>query len=243
MIDNAILLKERKLDSNFLESLEVIPNSILDNDLELIKYDNYMSIDSQKLTLKDWYLDWLCLSPGERVNKLVLFDAETSHLNGFAVSLSFIEYDLENKTISREFYKEINPQVKIDPETIKIHGITDEMVANAPTFEMIFEEIKSYIEENELFVAHNAIYDISVLIREYERMLKIPPKLFYLDTMVRWKTEVNAKNSLGKLKNPKLSEAASFFGITYDESTLHNALYDTQVLTNTFHNALLSYES
>ncbi|MBQ9254206.1 MAG: 3'-5' exonuclease [Bacteroidales bacterium] len=44
----------------------------------------------------------------------------------------------------------------------KIHGIHKEDVENEPTFDILWEEIKPYIE-NTMVIAHNASFDINVL--------------------------------------------------------------------------------
>lgn len=243
MIDNAILLKPLSIDSKFLDYLEYLPKTISDNNLALIQNEGYLTISQMGETLKDWYLNWLLLNPGERIDKVLLLDTETTHLNGFACSIALIEYSMENKFILNKYYTLINPLVKIDPESTKIHGITQEMVVNAPTFKDVFSEIEEFLKTTDMLIAFNAIYDIGVLIREYERLNKIPPVFNYLDVMKRLKTEVDAKNTLGRKKDPKLSEAAKYFGVVYDESTLHNALYDTEILTNTFRAAITKYGS
>jgi DNA polymerase-3 subunit epsilon len=184
----------------------------------------------------------LLINEEERVNKILLLDTETNDLNGFAVSIALIQLDLASKKIDRTYYKVINPKAYINPESIEIHGITPEMVENAPTFQDIFEEVDEFVRSSDLLCAFNAIYDVGVLVREYERVGKIPPPMPYLDAMKRLKVQVQAKNVAGKLKDPKLSEAADFFGIQYNEEDLHNALDDTQILTEVFIKALQSYE-
>ncbi len=244
MIDNAILLKNTKLKgTDFLDNLEKIPLTIQENNLDLIKSEGYLTVTSIGDTLKDWYLNWLQLNPGERIDRVLLLDTETTHLNGFACSIALIEYSMEDKVIVDKYYSVINPLVPIDPESSAIHGLYQKDVENAPTFADIFTEIEAFLLRTDMSIAFNAIYDIGVLIREYERLNKIPPIFNYMDVMRRLKVEVDAKNSLGRKKDPKLSEAAKYFNVIYDESTLHNALYDTEILTNTFHAALIKYGS
>ncbi len=242
MIDNAILLKNIKLSSSSLiDALDSMPVSISDNNLALIKDEGYFSVTSIGDTLHDWYLNWLNLQPGERIDTVLLLDTETTHLNGFACSIALIEYSLEQKMILNKYYTLINPEVIIDPEASKVHNIFAKDVENAPIFKDILNDIEAFTNRSDMLIAFNAIYDIAVLIREYERLGKIPPLYNYMDLMKRLKTEVDAKNTLGRKKDPKLSEAAKYFNVAYDESTLHNALYDTEVLTNTFHAATLKY--
>lgn len=57
----------------------------------------------------------------------------------------------------------IRPEpLEFNSYNIKIHGITPEMVENAPTFEQCWDEIRPYLE-NKLIVAHNAMFDIGAL--------------------------------------------------------------------------------
>ena len=59
-----------------------------------------------------------------------------------------------------------------DGKTIKnshIHGITNDMVATAPTFSEVYGDFTSYIDGMQLF-AHNAPFDSKMIIAETDRM-------------------------------------------------------------------------
>ena len=62
---------------------------------------------------------------------------------------------------------------------VMIHGISKEMVVNEPEFNVVWKEVKPYLQ-NQLIVAHNAGFDISVL-RHTLDLYNIPyPELHYL---------------------------------------------------------------
>jgi len=206
-------------DIQYLKSIEStnVGEELKDNFIDLIK----------ELTILDSF-------DIETVDKLLFIDTETTHLNGFIVSLAMIEYSLKENKIIKSYYKEFNPLIKIEEESFKIHKISNEQIANAETFDMNKEEILSYIENSNLIIAFNAIYDIGSLIREFERSNLIIKSFKYLDLMKRIKHIIKAKNSIGSLKDPSLKEAATFFNIENDESQLHNALYDTEILLKVF---------
>ena len=193
-------------------------------------------------TLKEWYLNRLMLDPKDQIDMITLIDTETTHLNGFTVSIAIIGFSLKDMEVKYKYYKEINPQVDISEESFEIHKISDEQVKDAPKFEHFEKEITQMLEESEMTIAFNAIYDIATIIREYERLGIKPPRMPYLDLMNRLKVEVDAKNSVGHKKNPTLKEAAEYFKITSVDQNLHNALYDTEVMLETFVAALKSYE-
>ena len=65
--------------------------------------------------------------------------------------------------------KLINPQMPIPASSSDIHGITDEMVANAPTFKQVANEIKMYIENCDLGGYNSNRFDIPILMEEFLR--------------------------------------------------------------------------
>lgn len=83
------------------------------------------------------------------------------------MEIAIVLYDGER--VVEEFSTLINPQTPISPFIISLTGINDEMVAGAPTFEEIADNIIR-ITDKSIFVAHNARFDYSVLRREFKRM-------------------------------------------------------------------------
>ena len=65
--------------------------------------------------------------------------------------------------------KLINPQMPIPKATTDIHGITDEMVKDAPTFKQAGNEIKQYLENCDLGGYNSNRFDIPMLMEEFLR--------------------------------------------------------------------------
>lgn len=65
---------------------------------------------------------------------------------------------------------------------IKIHGITPDMVEDMPTFDEWWNEIRPYLE-NELIVAHNAMFDIGALCATLDEYNIPYPEFRYLCTV------------------------------------------------------------
>jgi DNA polymerase-3 subunit epsilon len=65
--------------------------------------------------------------------------------------------------------KLINPEKPIPKETTDIHGITDEMVKDAPTFKQAGNEIKQYLENCDLGGYNSNRFDIPMLMEEFLR--------------------------------------------------------------------------
>ena len=50
----------------------------------------------------------------------------------------------QNRVVD-SFYTLINPQMQFDPQNIRIHGITPDMVQDQPTFDRVWPHIQSFI--------------------------------------------------------------------------------------------------
>ena len=65
--------------------------------------------------------------------------------------------------------KLINPQMPIPKASSDIHGITDEMVKDSPTFKQAANEIKQFIDNCDLAGYNSNRFDIPMLIEEFLR--------------------------------------------------------------------------
>lgn len=65
---------------------------------------------------------------------------------------------------------------------IKVHGITQEMVSDAPSFREIWPLLEPYIEDSVL-VCHNAMFDTSVLCKLLEYYKMALPRCRYICTV------------------------------------------------------------
>jgi len=108
----------------------------------------------------------------------VILDTETTGLlKPSAADLSTQPYITEfyGMRINRdgelvdEFETFIKPPIPIPEETIKITGITDEMVKDAPSFIEVVDLIISLFLGAEGMVAHNLPFDQRIILHELER--------------------------------------------------------------------------
>lgn len=174
----------------------------------------------------------------ERADMFLFLDFETNTLNGYAVSMGAVLYKLSTGEVQK-IYELFNPIDPIDKEAEEVHGISMKDVAKEKTFEEKQDLILDLIDKADCIVAHNALYDIGVLVREFERMGLVPfPKFNFLDTMSRVKKDVMAKSKTGRLKDATLEEMASFFGIDTSNVNLHNSMEDAFLLHSAFVKAI-----
>ena len=65
--------------------------------------------------------------------------------------------------------KLINPQIPIPAGSSDVHGITDEMVKDAPSFKQVANEVKQFIENCDLGGYNSNRFDVPMLIEEFLR--------------------------------------------------------------------------
>ena len=65
--------------------------------------------------------------------------------------------------------KLINPEMQIPASSVDIHGITNEMVKDAPTFKQCANEIKQFLESCDLGGYNSNRFDIPMLMEEFLR--------------------------------------------------------------------------
>lgn len=122
----------------------------------------------------------------------------------------------------------VNPERTVSVESIEIHGITDDFLADKPTFKMVAKQIVDYIKDAEL-VIHNAAFDIRFLnyeLRYYsgeETFGEVTDYSTVLDTLTMARQQhPGQRNSLDAL--------CKRYDINNQHRQLHGALLDAQIL-------------
>lgn len=91
----------------------------------------------------------------------------------------------------------VSPECPIDPVTRNIHGITDDLVADEPTFDAIAPELVALLagraDERVVLVAQNVRSDVSVLRADFTRVGSTLPDVDVLDTMGRLARHVDVR--------------------------------------------------
>jgi DNA polymerase-3 subunit epsilon len=135
--------------------------------------------------------------------------------------------------IADEYYSLINPLMDFSPYNIQVHGITERDVADAPTFPEIWETLKIYLDNN-LVIAHNANFDMSVLRNTLDHYSLAYPEMDYLCT-------VNISRKIWpELYNHKLNTVAAYHDIVFDH---HQALDDARAAAKIFMKAMEQQET
>ncbi|MDT0453477.1 DEDDh family exonuclease [Streptomyces hesseae] len=155
-------------------------------------------------------------------------DVETTGLARDDRIVSAAVYQLDALgQVEDQWYTLVNPQR--DPGPVWIHGLTSEVLADAPLFQDIAGEFAKRLD-GRVLVAHNAAFDWSMIAREYARAGTAAPVRQRLCTIAL------SKELQLPLPNHKLESLAAHYGVVQQRA--HHALDDARVLAEAFRPSL-----
>jgi len=131
----------------------------------------------------------------------------------------------------RTYHQYINPNRHIDDEVIRVHGITNEFVADKPFFEAIVDDFMHFISGAELLI-HNAAFDVGHLNAELARLTNNPwgdieHHATITDTLALARKQYpGQRNSLDAL--------CKRLGVDNSQRTYHGALLDSEILADVY---------
>jgi DNA polymerase-3 subunit epsilon len=102
---------------------------------------------------------------------LAIIDLETTGINlgsDRIVEIAIVKIMPDDKKLVKR--KLINPEMPIPPASTEIHGITDEMVKDAPSFRQVANELKQYLDNCDLAGYNSNRFDIPMLAEEFLRI-------------------------------------------------------------------------
>ncbi|HEX7757281.1 MAG TPA: 3'-5' exonuclease [Niabella sp.] len=105
-----------------------------------------------------------------------------------------------SKTVKRKL---INPEMPIPKANSDIHGITDDMVKDAPTFAQAAQELKQVLDGCDLGGYNSNRFDIPLLVEEFLRV--------GVDFDMKGRKLVDVQNIFHKMEQRTLSAAYKFY--------------------------------
>jgi len=101
---------------------------------------------------------------------IAFIDLETTGINistDKIIEIAIVKISPEGNKITKR--KLINPQMPIPGSSTAVHGITNEMVKDAPTFKQVANEIKQFLDSCDIGGYNSNRFDIPMLIEEFMR--------------------------------------------------------------------------
>lgn len=155
----------------------------------------------------------------------IVFDTETTGLDPSdghrVIELGCVEL-IDHLPSGQSFHAYLNPERPVPIESQRIHGLSDEFLADKPLFSSIAAEFLEFLGDSPL-VIHNASFDIKFINAELARCERPAiPLARAIDTI-----------EIAKAKLPgvrySLDELCKRFGIDLSARTKHGALLDAEL--------------
>ncbi|WP_301098480.1 DNA polymerase III subunit epsilon [Otariodibacter sp.] len=167
----------------------------------------------------------------------VVLDTETTgmnfngapHIGHNIIEIGAVEV-INRRLTGRNYHVYIKPPREVDEEAIQVHGITNEMLQDKPTFAEIAPEFLEFIKGAEL-VIHNAPFDVGFIDQEFATLDNNAPKVEEI-CQVTDSLQLARKMYPGKRNN--LDALCDRLGIDNSKRVLHGALLDAEILADVF---------
>lgn len=162
----------------------------------------------------------------------IFFDTETTGLRAEAgdriIEIGCLEM-VNRQLTGNKLHLYLNPERPSDPDAIRIHGLTDEFLADKPKFAEIADELLDFLRDAEL-VIHNAAFDIGFMNAELKR-LKRPP---INDIVSGVRDTLLMARDLFPGKANSLDALCKRLEVDNSSRTLHGALLDAELLAEVY---------
>src|SRR5262245_25940255 len=166
------------------------------------------------------------------MTRLIFLDTETtglSHESGDRIiEIGCVE--MVNRRLtgrSKHFY--VNPQRASSNDALKVHGITDEFLADKPLFAAVAEELLAFVDGAEV-VAHNATFDVGFMDAELQRLGLAP----FPTRVGRVTDSLALARELYPGKANSLDALCRRLEVDNSNRTLHGALLDAGLLAEVY---------
>jgi len=170
-----------------------------------------------------------------RNSVFVAFDTETTGLYpGFDQIVEIAACRFKNGGVVDSFQTLVNPQREIPEEAIGIHGITEEMVRDAPKATEAVKLFFDFIEDDPL-LAHNAPFDENFISFNCHRSCMQSPQNSIYDTLLL------SRRLFPELKSHGLASLTTAFAIPHE--TKHRGMPDVMGTRGVFMECLNRLES
>lgn len=160
------------------------------------------------------------------IDTYVAFDVETPNTKNDRMSAIGIALIQKNQIVDG-FYSLVNPETYFNAFHVQLTHIGPQTVQDAPTFVQIWPKLETYLSQG-ILLAHNAPFDLSVLVRCLEAY------------HIHWKDYIDYADTvrIGKacypeLENHKLNTMCDALNIPLSH---HNALSDAKACASLFTN-------
>lgn len=162
----------------------------------------------------------------------IFLDTETTGLDWRGgqdriVEIGCVEM-VDRRLTGRTYHVYLNPQRAVG-DSERIHGLSDEFLADKPLYKAVASEFEAFVAGAELII-HNAAFDTGFLNMEQDRIGR--PKVTELCPDVL--DTVKLAKEMFPGKKASLDALCDRYGINNSHRTLHGALLDAELLAEVY---------
>lgn len=165
---------------------------------------------------------------------ICFFDLETTGtdvVNDCIVEIAILKVYPNGNKESKTWL--VNPQMPIPPSATAVHGITDEKVANEPSFKELSKQVHSMVKDSDLAGFNSDRFDIPLLAEE---MLRAE-----IDFDMRNRVSVDVQTIFHKMEKRTLAAAYKFY-CNKELVDAHSAEADTMATYEVLKSQLERYD-
>jgi DNA polymerase III subunit epsilon len=164
----------------------------------------------------------------------IFLDTETTGLNPESgdriIEIGCVEM-LNRRLSGRNLHFYVNPQRPNSEDAVKVHGLTDEFLADKPLFGAIADELLDYVAGAEIII-HNAAFDIGFLDEELKRL----GRGRFTDIVAGVTDSLTLARDMFPGKSNSLDALCKRLEVDNSNRALHGALLDAGLLAEVYIN-------
>jgi DNA polymerase-3 subunit epsilon len=168
------------------------------------------------------------------MSRQIFLDTETTGLSPESgdriIEIGCVEM-VNRRLTGRHLHFYINPERPNHEDAVKIHGLTDEFLADKPVFATLVDEILAYCRGAEIII-HNASFDIGFLNAELRRL----NRGLFTDHVAGVIDSLTMAREMFPGKSNSLDALCRRLEVDNTHRTLHGALMDAELLAEVFIN-------
>lgn len=166
------------------------------------------------------------------MSRQVVLDTETTGLSAAdgdrLVEIGCVEL-LNRRPSGRTLHLYLNPGRASHPDALKVHGLSEDFLADKPRFEAVVDELLGFLDGAELII-HNASFDLGFLDAELARLGRPPLRQHVVGVI----DSLRLARETWPGKAASLDALCKRLEVDHSRRTLHGALLDAELLAEVF---------
>ena len=166
------------------------------------------------------------------MSRQIFFDTETTGLDADkgdrVIEIGCLEM-VDRRLTGNNLHLYLNPERSSHPDALKVHGLTDDFLADKPKFAEVADELLAFLAGAELII-HNAAFDVAFVNAELQRV----KKGVITDTVGKVTDSLLMAREMFPGKANSLDALCRRLEVDNTHRTLHGALLDAGLLAEVY---------